>query len=655
MIQRPGIDKVLPDRYLEVSKAILTDSRSRFSFGKGQPQKRILRPYFHRPNEVWPGLLSTDPGFVQFKSQFARIASRDFPVSVDADGFSTTGITRDFSALLSCSGVKMSRANAPFSSRELVFRDLGIQNRYKNERHQRIFRAIHRQMFGKRVKDTPYHFSMVSSTSAPFFAFSAPEKQTMIRWLLENAETVLDMVDRDDLDGLRAKFGIVVLSTLVERHQPEGGTGILGPGPFEPKKRMVNDRQRAESGGRTGRLVEASKTDITEGVYGLNDALAMRVRTAYGLCGALSYFLSCFLASSRAHYFEEYGYTWHHSTPDQIKSKLDGMETIIGMDVTTMDQLMPSFLLEEHATLCEDYFDRRVAKLIRWINGAPYYAPQLTYGESPFFMGDPRDANTFKVDVGLSSGRPDNPDLGKWYMTGVYFCLMDDRLGDLLEQAATDDDSIALVLKGQHPVFGLLDMSDDALLGFKAGHKQIGEQLRADLIKAGETKKAGLSPYAILDFEHGAAFLGNVIVRDQLHQLRTPIPNPVTSVVNRHCPEHGVNSVHRQYWGHGYISAIEHYSRAGSIVSELITLQDNLWRRYLPEHPTPRVAALAHMKSHPLPMTAALSAIDLEVLLDPAKRFYKYTMEDLSPEIQGLFSGTVEGEFIEKHIGRYML
>lgn len=653
-----AVMKAAQPNIFDVPREHESDPRTQLGFGSVRDAvgRVAFRPYHGAPGQVWPQISSADPEFERFRVTLAKEASAAFKPQIDDDGFaSDNAITRDFSALLTGCGMKMSHANAPLTDRSHVMGERGFATAFASRRHETIFKTLHKLMFGKRVVGSSYNFSVISGTTMPtHFAGrgSQLQKQAMTRHLLLNAEQILDAIDKGDLVTLFSQYNMYFAAKLGERAQPEGVADLLG-GDFTPKKREVNDPLYALTGGREGRRFVADKRLIPS-LFGLEHTVGARVRTVYALCGQISFFMSCFLTSMRQHYFHEYAYTWHHSTPEAIYEDIKDFEQIVGLDVTTMDQFFPKFLLDLHADLFENYVDKRFAKLIRWINGVPYFAPQLGAGMTPFWAGDPRNADSFNIDVGLSSGRPDNPDLGKWYMTGVYFCLMDDMLGDLLEQGPNAEVSLDRVLKGKHPVFGLKDMGDDAALGFKPGYAKVAEELRRRLREAGKALKAGLSPYAILDLEQGIAFLGNVFYRDATGKVGIPKPNPVTFLVNQHCPERGINTPHRAYWGHGYLAALEHYSRAGSVVGDLLRLQDDIWRSTMPGRYTPAQAAAKFRAQKEMPIGSKLGHADIEVLLDSAKLFYKYDVSDISPEIASMFTATIEGDFIEKHIGRYM-
>lgn len=637
---------------------ILKDKRTKIGikYASRDMKGTILKPYHREPGMPWPGIVSVDPRYDEFKYGLAMQASKQWEPNIDEQGFAdTSAVTADFSGLLTATGAKMSMANSPLLDRTNLLAEMGYAQDFVNPRHRRIARAIHRAMFGRRV-EAPMKFNVRSSTGMPS-GYGGPgsqaQKQHMARRNIAGAERLLQAVDKLDLETLFVDHGFFFAMNLVERAQAEGVPDFLS-GNLKGKDRVVNSPEYALSNGAKGFRGPADKELITRGMFGLKYGLGARIRTAYGVCGEISYFMTPWLVGCRQNYFHEFGYTWHHTSSEQIFEGIKDFEELIGLDVTMMDQNMPKFFLDYHADWCEDYMDPRFAKLLRLVNGLPYFAPQSSAGASPFWAGNPLDPSSFTIDVGLSSGRADNPDLGKWYMTTVYFCLLDDYLHDLLEQGPNDDASIQRVLKGEHPTFGLKDMGDDAILGLRPGNSVLAAKIRSDLKKAGEVKKASLSPYAILDLEDGVAFLGNVIIKDEAGKIVVPKPNPVTFLVNQFCPERSINGQYSMYWGHGYLAALEHYSRAGSIIGDLRMMINDLWRHHLPGVATPEQMANAARRENPLPVGDALSQADLEVLIDPSKLYYKFAGDgDVSEHIDKLFRATIEAEFIEEHLGQY--
>lgn len=645
-----------PDIF-KVDDTILKDPRTRLGFSASEDGVRsAMRPYVGIPGPVISGMLSVDPKLDELKYFLAMEYSKAFRPNIDEDGFADyTAVVRDFSAMLTATGVKASAANAPPTNRAEMLKVAGIASTFASERHERIFRAMHKIIFKRRKSNAPMSFQVRSSSTMPMWyrgQGSQFQKQAMIHHLGTNLDRIFHLIEKEDIRTLYEEFEMYFGMKLVERAQSEGVKDLLN-GDLTPKPREVADRDYALSGGRSGSRFISSKTDITRDLFGLRYGIGARIRTAYAVCGQINMILGLFFAGTRAYYLTEGEYTWHHTTPEAIHRDIKDYEHVIGMDVKTMDQFYPKFLLDLHADLIGEYYDHRFGKLIRWLNGMPYYAPQLKAGGQPFWAGDPRSVDTFNVDPGLSSGRTDNPDLGKWYMTSTYMCLADDICGGTLEMAANDEESVLAVLKGLHPVFGIKDMSDDALIGFKRGYESEGRKLRK-LVTDEEAAGRSASPYAVLSLENGIAFLGNVILKDELGKVARPKPNPVTFMVNRYCPERGINSLTRQYWAHGMMAALEHYSRAGSIITDMLKIEREAWRHFLPEYPTPEQTIADVVRQQRLPINSTLTPADIEVLLDPSKLYYKFDPSEVSPTIAGLFTASIDGAVVDRYIKSFI-
>lgn len=580
-------------------------------------------------------LLSTDPGLLKLLREAAVLLSNEFPPIIDKNGFATGyAVTRDFSQLLTVSGFLMDPLTIPPVSNESLLTELKLEKSgFQKEEHRRIFDALFKCMFGTYVP-AGYSVSVQSSTSMPYFQKNKVFKIRLCEWILDNLETILSLVDELDLQGLH-ELGIIIAYYLNLRAQPDGAKDILN-GDLSPKDRFIYDR--------SGVRRKADKTSELEakGIFG---HYAARARTVFATPGAVSYLLSMFIAGRRAHYFKEYEFTWHHVSPDQLYGDLEAtaVARIAGVDVTQMDQSVPAWFLETYADSWSQFWDPRLVKLLKLLNKAPYYTPGENAQSTGFWAADPLSKDAFRYDVGLASGRPDNPDIGKLWMTFTFMSGLHDQGFNVIDPNRPENDQTAVdaFLRGRHPEVILKDMSDDCIFGFtKAGLKKAEGVI--DSLKAGT-----FSSYAKVDFEKGVAFLGNVFVADSTGAMKVPEPNAVTYLVNMLVPERGVTDGMRKYWGHGILERREHYSQAGSVINEIDDIVfSHLWSKHLPNWPTMRQMARLHADANPLPFINTLSYADLEVLSDPSKRFYKYSDDDLSAEVLQLFSAAVPPEMI---------
>jgi hypothetical protein len=644
------ISKAIPNAF-EVDKKILEHRLSKYAIGRNVSGRRqALRPHMSLPIQVWPGILSSDPSFTKFRIELADEASRLFPAFVDENGFGRVGSPiSDFTRLATVAGVKPSHSHCPPSDRSSLLRETGIKTQFVKPIHKEVFTQLHKQIFYYRLKGASAKFNVKSSTFFPSYIGgegSQNLKQRMFHFIGTNIKTILKLCKENKLVTLMNKYGVMFALHIVQRLQSDA---LVGEKPHRiGKPRYVGTREYALTGTGESRVL-ADKMEITEGVLGLKEAPSTRHRVAYAANGQLNALLSMIQAGCREFYFNTFGFTWHHTGPRQLFDALQKALIIVGLDMSNMDQWLPAHILELHAVLMGQYYGEGMYEFVRNTNGAAYFSPQPAIGEDPFWIGDFTEVGGLTNDIGLASGRADNPDLGKFYCTGVYLILLDDYLGDVFTFAGTIEESIVEFLRGNHPRAFLLDMGDDAVLGFKEGAEDVGRRVHADLVEADKSGKS-LSPYAMIGPEVGVAFLGSVVLKDEAGNLVMPQANPVTWLVNRHCPEHGIDSPHRKYWATGLDAARTHYLSAGDIITQLEDLERRLWKKHLPDHPTPEQMIEKYSLIQQLPSGITYTGIDAEVLMDPSKLAYKYDTGDVSPEIANLFIRTIDGDRVEQYL-----
>jgi hypothetical protein len=629
----------------------LTDPRTSngYAVQGARASRSIARLYHNAPGFPHSGVISVLKPFDEYKGELAIAYSERFKPSI-TDGFtSENGVTGDFSKMCSCTGVKADPLALPIVGRSILFKSLNLATDFICDEHRRIFDCIHKNLMGARDDEADASFNVESSTGMPFFFGGRSDvlaKQVSFRFLLNNYERILNHVDHDDVYDLFKTYGIYNAMRIIERQQPDGLIDLLG-GDLASKPRFVADIEYALSGGKKGQMIKADKEFITRGIFGLKYGVAMRVRTAYAVNGQINFLITALMSQIRAVYFKKYAYTYHHTTPDAIYDKIAGVGAVVGADMTTMDQLVPSMVLDRHAELMGQYYDPRLTKLLRWFNGMPAFALSTGIGRDPLWIGDPRDPRTFVQDMGLTSGRADNPDLGKLWGTFVYYICLFNVIPEMMDGYSSLSACIDDMMLGKHPIAFILNMGDDVVFCIRERYAHYGAILRT----AFETKSPLVRQYADLAAELGVAFLGNVFWRDEAGKIGVPKPNPITYSSNLHAPEHSVNSSARPYWALGRLEALNHYSRAGSIITEMNEMSDECWRKHLPNFPTPLQQAKHVIKISPQPpLVTELSSADCEVLLNPAKLYYKFTPEDISPEIVSMFTSKIEAPFITKSL-----
>lgn len=575
------------------------------------------------------GINSLNPQYVKFKVALRDFLNENFKTTVNDDGFAVgQPIVGNFDALEAATGVPMYPLNTPPSDNLPLLNELGIETQgFKTKRHQKIFECIFDCMFGT-YKPANTYVSKPSSSTFPFHLSgeeSWDAKIGMANKVLGSIDVWLDLIAKGDWIKLAAEYKTIMCYILSVRHQPERGS----------KDRRVN----LEDGTTT---IAEKYAHLLE--LGVENASAMRVRTVYGLCGVINYVMSTMWTARREHYFHEYAATWHHTGPDQLFESLKGLVDQIGLDVTQMDQTVPRWFLEAYTARLPSIMDDRIAKLVSFVNGAPYFAAALGPNSTNFLMGDPFDQSTWDINVGLASGRWDNPDIGKLWMTFVYASFMDDVYPWFPDgEYKTNMIATHRFLKGKDERWTLLDMGDDAIAGAKTK--------AAAFAMRGHLKEDMPSPYAKLDLEFGLVFLGNVVYKDKSGILQRPAPNPITYIVNRYCPERGITDRFNRFWGFGFDQARIHYEMAGPIITELRESVDMIWNQHV-DYATPAQCAAEHRaRVHPNFPVASLSPIDREVMMDPSKLRWKFRPDEVSEDVINLNSWSIKADFIDASVG----
>jgi hypothetical protein len=190
-------------------------------------------------------------------------------------------------------------------------------------------------------------------------------------------------------------------------------------------------------------------------------------------------------------------------------------------------------------------------------------------------------------------------------------------------------------------------MGDDAVVGVTtAAGKVVKDNLRTVL----DSGKA--SPYAVIDIEIGTLFVGNVLMRDGVGNLLIPRPSMKSYVVNRLCPERGIdNGMRKDFWATGFLAAHKHFSAIGPEITEITAIIKAIWNKHIHWCPDPYICATHMSKYEKLPPIPTLNAADREVMMDPAKMFYRFDpTKDLSSDVVDFFTWTVPAEDIDNGI-----
>lgn len=626
-------------------------------------QSAYRREYSEGPIECLPGVMSTDPRFLQFKDQLTIKLTDAFPASVDDYGRVTgNGVRSNFYGGRHINGYPMLPSTIPLADNRHYRSTLGLSNSFVEPWHETFFRSLVKTLFAE-VVPGGMKWRNGSSTVCPYFDNTNAGKRRMALDLLTTgkAKEAGEMILRGNAKDAFLLYRVGGAIYIVYRQQSSDAIELVD-GEFIAKKRMVADELYAVTGGLKGRMFEASKSiDNIELEYKPKGFFRTRSRTAMGVPFGINSTLMPVAQALRTGMYNTYGYTFHHTTREQKKQKIANRELIIMTDVSNHDILWPAHIYLpaiKEELLSIGYPEWWVA-LFETVFKLPIYLSSPGPNLGHFMIGDWRKPN---LHPGLTSGNAFTDIAGAIGMTFVYALMQVEHTAPHmireLQSRASCDRFWAAYLRGDLE-FSQMSKSDDAALAWSAGPNLRNAYQLYEKLKKGEK----VSPYMLISYEHGGAFLGDILLYDHSKSPKTAefIGNIQSMVNNQFSPEYSVQSSirdrskrKRPYPGLAWRSIKQTYG-SSPIYGEVMELIERTWRQsfggsyaayreaLLEEDTIALAQAVAAQKANM--QLANLSSIDLEVLADPDKLHYKYAAEDVSPAVlDSLMAGLTEAE-----------
>lgn len=602
---------------------------------------RMTRVARNKGEKVMPsldgGVLSYDPRMLREKEELADKLTEMCPATIDSAGFGgPNGVVSDFYALRNVAGYLMTPMTVPPMDNGGLVKELGLAPGFLSQRHERIFVDLHRAMF-RAMEEAPLSVRKAASSGFPHFQTDLVAKKAEIFNMLHSAPEILTKFHNGELERLYTDHGLFFATYIGVRLQPD--KVVKGSdGRFMAKPREINDEAYARGLANGTRSTAKKEVYLPGRLDPLNGHFALRRRTVYGYPSSYNYWLTSFFTLWRAVYLNRYAFTWKHRGADDIKEKLSKFAYVVGADVKQFDQSVGWWILDRFVSEFNDILKEEVVEFFRKVLQQPVFQPHPNVGGGFEFnpcFGDPFDLNTFTLKPGLPSGIGPNPDIGKFIMTWVYLCVLDDYFKDVLESG------VDVILRGDHPRYGLLDMGDDAVLcsndeGFIAWFAEF-------------VKKEDQPYYVKLEPENGISFLGNVIYRDHSDRLQVA-PNPVTFLVNWLVPERGIDSPLRQFYATGWFERKKHYARSPSFDTVWSTWEDVHRKHFGSGLDGPFIQALREERR---PSTIGLSYADRLALEDPSVIHYKVDVNELAPWVRDSIVSTIPAADFVPYIERF--
>jgi hypothetical protein len=581
------------------------------------------------------GVHSLDPKTLRFTEDLAKDLNIQLPTDVDEEGIGgPTAIPSDFNRIHTVAGTFMD-AGYPLADNNHIRDDYGLARDFVTPRHKLIWEELFKCQFGTFV---PANFRIArdSSSCHPFFMKKLEVKKQIYHYIANNMDRILNYIQQDDLIGLYKEFDFVICYHIGYRAQPD--KVVYENGRFSSKDRWINDFKYAQTAGADGQRFVADKTVYNTHGHLIRNHFKMRRRVVYGISGCVNYWLGALFSGFREHYLKEYAFTWKHTTAEEIKKKVERFKHFVGFDVVQYDSTFADWMFDQWCSWAREVMDERVVKLVRMAISAPYYMGSARTGvNEPHWLGNPFDPDSFSLNMGLPSGIPPNPDFGKYNMTATLLCLLDNHFKDVIEFG------VHRVLRGDHPLYAILNMGDDTVLLSNDG-KFVANTLTA--LEAGEQ----ISPYFALEKEKSVAFLGNVFHRDYHDDLQL-VPNVVSMINNWFAPEACTTSKKRRYWPIGWTERQKFFMHAPSY-SYVKEILDKHFFNYFKVNPD--LYAKVAMRDLELPKLPLTSDIDRIILEDPTKLYYRFEEMDVSPELLDTLVGTIPSDTVYNNAKPYV-
>lgn len=565
-----------------------------------------------RPVEVFPEIMSDDPRLLQMNSVVATRLHKELPPKMVLENgfFDENAITSNFYELNTVAGYNMNPATYAVIDNSLLRSEIFLNNKFESERDEMIFKELMNVRYAKH-DGSRGKISRISSSTFPFFTKSVEVKANHLSLLLKNADQIKKFVEERNLHKLYDKYKL--LFAMVDVYRSQADVFVEEKGEFVPKERKVNDVEYSITGGRLGKRFNSDKSVLVGGRV-LKGKSACRARTAYGFSNAANLLMTSGFEGFRHYADSTYGMTYKHTTREAILSKITKFKNAIAVDVTTYDQTVPYFLMEKWIEYSP--FNSIGKEILTLMINAPMFYRGVSPESKPYWTGDPLDIEYFNQYRGLISGLFSTSAMGKDFFTFCLLTILDKVYGDVLG-------NVEKILRWEHPVYAITNMGDDSNL-----HSN-DDRLKLWVQKQLETTQYGMSPYFKVDIEDGFKFLGNIgyIDKDGNKQLCGDLG---TYFKNMLVPERSINGSHRTYGVYGLIQRRSVYSthplfsQADGIFQEEFRNHFGInWMDYMEKH-------LVMPKNEE---ARVLSQAELEVILDPAKLYYKYNEDDIGEDI----------------------
>lgn len=605
------------------------------------------------PIDVFPGHWSNEMHMQRIKDQISREATNHPDLKENVDDLGRcygSGVRSNFYGIRHINGFPMKNGTWPMVSNLGKREELGLTNEWVEPWHRDLFKAFTRLFF----EDLHPHALKIrknSSSVVPYFTKKPLLRQEMAARALIQAQAAGSLMMKGDYKEAYLAYQMGGAYYVVYRSQSTDKIEYA-KGKWSAKDRYVADLDYAVSGGTKGSLFVSSKLLDDVDFRVMDGMFRERLRTAMGGPFQMNAAMMPVMQSSRKHIYDRYGFSFHHTTRKQKQEKIRKWDMAIAADVSDHDTVWPNHLYVP--AFCEELLAMGFAPwwvaILEASFKLPIYVGAPAFDQGHTLLGDWRNPD---INVGMPSGHSGTDLFGTLGMTFCYFLAMVENVAPhYLRQLATSHDArlrlAAAFMRGELEI-GSMSKTDDAMLLGKgeAAIKMVALQAR---MKDGDT----ISKYMKISYEHGGAFLGDILLYDVSKQLKHSIfiGNLLSCANNAFSPEYGCQDdmkdrdrVKRPYPGIAWGSQKEVYGDCPGY-GALMEITEAAWRDHTGESYTAfreqlyerDVARLAKRMASVARYNGLdhLTMEDKEVLVSSDKLEYKYEYDDINPEVVAL-------------------
>jgi hypothetical protein len=444
-------------------------------------------------------------------------------------------------------------------------------------------------------------------------------------WIYEsnNFERVLILAGERNWIALANEFEMLFMMYLQKRDQ------VDTPG----KPRFVVDAEFVLTEGQSGYEGPADKRVTIDGIV-YDDFSATRARVVQ----AAPWFINvlCSLVSTGHMYamFEEYPVLFHTSTAEQLKELMDGFEVYAG-DVTEYDRSMDEGAITVPFEVARQFWDPRLIDIAERLMFACYYSKPLSIdGEEGFWVGS-LFADGKQVICGNRSGHAWTSLIAKGNKVVDDLIVMHNAGYRVIGHEHE-------IMKGLSPI-RIVNNGDDGLV-------IASKEVLAAYLPVRNDKRKG---HYLVGREDGTVYSGMLSIRPNLQVAEYfPTARLHTAFEKMYCPERSIGGIMRPEWHIGVIDRINNREQhpMGGVAWEI---HDRLFADMLAPHFGTLNGMLTNATLASRFAYDDLTRADLEVLEDPDKLHYKFTLDEINPDIVAISTSKVGVEVIMPLVEKY--